>query len=519
MRNQAWIGLVILVAGVWIAYQVGERIAAEDLSSLEFAVVGFACCVASVVILRNWRSGFYMFLVWLLFEDLARKYMGNALLLFFGKDVLCGLTYISLLMAIRKGREQTFRPPFLFFLGLFVWLGVVQMFNQNSPHILYGFLGFKTYFYYMPLMFVGYALIRTDEDLRKFLVASTALAGLIALLGVIQAIVGHSFLNPEVLAPELRDLGKLDKVSPISGQIFSLPSSVFVSAGRFAFFLILASSLTLGTVGYLLLHSKRGRVIAFVSLGLVTTATLFSGSRGALLYVLGTTAALPAAFLWGAPWRWRQAHRMVKAIRRSVIFLGLGLAGFFLLFPEAAAPRIAFYLETLLPSSSAFEIEHRTWDYPIENLMGAFANPNWVLGNGIGTASLGMQYVAKLTGVPAPQIWVEEGFGQLILEMGIVAPFLWVLFTGAILYFGWKTAHGLRQTRFFPIGFAIVWYAFLIFYPVTYGGLNAYQNYVNNAYLWLLIGVLFALPKLQATNPGLASVPPRGRAALGGFEF
>ena len=38
--------------------------------------------------LRDWRNGFYVFLVWLLFEDLVRKFLGNNLAIYFGKDVL-----------------------------------------------------------------------------------------------------------------------------------------------------------------------------------------------------------------------------------------------------------------------------------------------------------------------------------------------------------------------------------------------------------------------------------------------
>ena len=70
------------------------------------------------------------------------------------------------------GVKNSFIPPFLLPLFVFVWLGMIQIFNQNSPHILYGLLGFKLYFYYIPLMYVGYALIRTDEDLRKFLIVN-----------------------------------------------------------------------------------------------------------------------------------------------------------------------------------------------------------------------------------------------------------------------------------------------------------------------------------------------------------
>jgi hypothetical protein len=517
MRNQALIGSSLVVLALWAAWQVGSSIAAEDLRSIEFAALAFIGCVVAVAIIHNWRNGFYFFLVWLLFEDLARKYMGNGPALFFGKDILAALIYISLLVAIRKGREKSFRPPFLLFLSLFFWLGVLQVFNQNSPSIAYGLLGLKLYFFYIPLMFVGYALIRNDEDLRKFLVANALLAGVISLMGIIQAIVGHSFLNPTNLAPELQDLAELDKVTPLTNQVLSLPASVFVSSGRFAFYLIFALILTLGTAGFLLLYTRRNRILTYVVVALVGGATLFSGSRGALMFGLATTFALAAGFLWGAPWRRRQAHRLVKAIRRSFIVAALGFALIFMVFPEEAGSRIAFYSETLLPSSSAYELSHRTWDYPIQNLMGAFNSPNWLFGNGIGTASLGGQYVAKLLGQKQLELWVEEGYGVLIVEMGILAPFLWLLWTGALLYYSWRVVRKLRQTRFFPLGFAIFWYSFVLLYPMTYGGINPYENYVNNAYLWLLIGVLFRLPDILATPADSIVTPAKHR--LGGFQF
>jgi hypothetical protein len=229
--------------------------------------------------------------------------------------------------------------------------------------------------------------------------------------------------------------------------------------------------------------------------------------------------ALGAGFLWGAPWRQRQAHRMIKAIRRSVIVGAIGLALILLLFPQEAGTRIAYYAETLLPGSSAYQGGYRTWDYPIQNLLAVFDGRNWLLGNGIGTASLGMQYVAKLIGQPVPNLWVEEGYGVLIVEMGIIAPFLWILWTAALLYYGWGVVRRLLQTRFFPIAFAIFWFAFLLLYPMTFGGLSAYQNYINNAYLWLLVGILFRLPEIQASTPNLSQAPSTMERARGGFQF
>jgi hypothetical protein len=504
---------------MFIAWQLAQEITSNNIRSLTFAVAGFVAIAAAVTILRNWRSGFYMFLLWMLFEDLFRKYMGNGVALFFGKDILAGLVYISLFTAIRRKREKRFREPFLLFLSFFFLLGLLQVFNPNSPHILYGLLGFKTYFYYIPLMYVGYALIRNDEDLRKFLIANIGLAGLIGALGIAQAILGNSFLNPTRLAPELQDLGNLEKSTPISNQLFSLPDSVFVSSGRYDFFLVLAFILALGTGGYFLLGNLRGRSIVFPAIGIIGVATLLSGSRGAVMFVLISTLALAAGFLWGAPWRQRQAHRMMKVIRHSVIVGAIGFALLLFLFPQEAGSRIAYYTETLLPSSSGYELDNRTWDYPLRNLSDAFDRPNWFLGNGIGTASLGGQYVAKVIGISPLNLGVEEGYGVMIVEMGIIAPFLWILWTASLLYYGWGAVRPLRQTRFFPIALAIFWFAFLLLYPMTFGGIAAFQNYTYNIYFWLLVGVLFRLPEIQASTPSLVPMPSARSRAKGGFQF
>jgi hypothetical protein len=518
-KNQALIGLSVFALAILLAWQLGGEIAANNVRSLEFAGAGFVAAIAVVAILRNWRTGFYLFLVWMLFEDLFRKYMGNGLALFFGKDILAALVYISFFAEVRRGREKRFRPPFFLFLSFFVLLGFLQVFNPNSPHILYGLLGFKTYLYYIPFIYVGYSLIRGDEDLRRFLIFNAAISGFIAGLGIVQAILGNSFLNPAKLAPELQDLGNLEKSTPLTNQVFNLPDSVFVSSGRFDFFLILAFILALGAGGYLLLCNLRGRKIVFLTIGIVGVATLLSGSRGAFMFVLISALGLGAAFLWGAPWRQRQAHRMIKAIRSSLIFGATGLVLILFLFPKEAGSRVEYYTETLLPGRSSYQLENRTWDYPIQNLLSVFSQPNWMLGNGIGTASLGGQYVAKLTGTAPLNIGAEEGYGTLIIEMGIIAPFLWILWTAALLYHGARIIMRLRQTRFFPIAFAIFWFAFLLLYPMTFGGLAAYQNYVYNVYLWILVGILFRLPEIQACTPNLLQLPSAKTRARGGFQF
>jgi len=519
LRNQSLIGFCLLAIGIWLAWQIGGKIATNDLRPLAFLALGIAAFCISLVIIRNWRLGFYFFIVWLLFEDFVRKYLGNNMALFFGKDVLAALTYISLYIDVRRGKEKLFRPPFLLPLLIFIWLAAMQVFNTNSPHFLYGLLGMKVYFFYVPLMYVGYAIVRNDEDLRKILVLNVGLAGVICALGIAQAILGNSFLNPRVLAPELQELGDLDKVTPLTNMIFNLPTSVFVSTGRFAMYLVLSTILILGTVGFLLLYSKKSRTISYVVFGLVGGGVLLSGARSAVVYSAISTFVLIIGFIWGAPWRQREAHRLLKAIRRVSIGAALGLIGVFVLFPQEVAPRLNFYTETLSPDSQAYEGSFRAWDYPVENLELAFTDPNWVWGNGTGTASLGMQYVAKILGTRPPDTWVEEGYGALILEMGILAPVLWIIWSGFLVVSMWRVLLGLRQTRYFPIAFAAFWYAFFLLFPLTFFGLATYQNYVGNAYLWLLVGMFYRLPELLAHSQTKSILSARSATTRGGFAF
>jgi hypothetical protein len=507
MRNQAFVSLALTLLALAVAWEMGGWIAAGTLSNLTLSVVGLVVVAIGIAILRNWRNGFYLFIVWLLFEDLIRKYLGNNMYIYFAKDVLAGLTYVSLYVAIRRGRERIFRPPFLFVFSLFFWLGTLQVFNPLSPSILYGLMGLKIYFYYVPLMFLGYALLRDQEDLQHFLMVNLGLASVISALGIIQAIRGPGFLNPAVLAPEIRELGALEKVTPISHAVLSLPTATFVSSGRFGWYLIFAVTLSLGSAGYLLLHTKRGRKLAYVTIALVSTATMLSGSRGTVVFSVMSALVLGAGFLWGAPWRWRQAHRLAKAIRRSFVAVSLGLAALVLIFPASIGTRWAYYSETLNPDSPSSELANRAWDYPMLNLSLAFTDPHWITGNGIGTASLGVQYVSALLHERPPNVGVESGYGTLIVELGILGPVLWIVWTVGLMLSGWKVVRRLKETSFFPLAFSILWLAFMVLFLFTYGTLAAYENFVLNAYLWVLIGLLYRLPSLLSQPQPVPSTP------------
>src|SRR5262249_7086737 len=71
------LGIGFFVFALLLAYKLSDYIIANDVSSLALAGLAFLACAIVVAILNNWRHGVYFFLTWLLFEDLARKYLGN----------------------------------------------------------------------------------------------------------------------------------------------------------------------------------------------------------------------------------------------------------------------------------------------------------------------------------------------------------------------------------------------------------------------------------------------------------
>jgi hypothetical protein len=496
IRHQALVSLLLGALALWSAYIVSGWISTQQDQMLIFAAMGLGLLIVAFMILRNWRSGFYFFLVWLLFEDLIRKYLSNNMGIYFAKDVLVALTCLSLFLSWRRGKEKLFRPPFLLFLGMFFWFGVIQVFNVYSPSILYGLLGLKLYFYYVPLMFVGYALIRNEEDLQRFFLVNLVLASVISGLGIIQAIIGPTFLNPADLDPQIRALSRLQRTAPLTGEIVNVPSSVFVSAGRYGWYLELAAILALAATGYLVLAKKRGVFITLSAMCMIILAILFSGSRGAMVIIGISALGIAAGFFWGANWRSGQIQKLSRSFALSLFLVAAAVLLAMVAIPHALNSQWAFYSETLSPTSSSSEIGFRTWDYPIQNIYDAISEPHWLVGNGIGTASLGTQYVSQLLHQPPPPIGVENGFGTLIVELGFLGPILWVLWVSALLIAVWRIVRRLKGTRFFPIGFAIWWLLFLILIPMTFGGMPSYQNYVLNAYLWLMVGVLFRLPVL-----------------------
>src|SRR5262249_46970314 len=160
--------------------------------------------------------------------------------------------------------------------------------------------------------------------------------------------------------------------SPISGTLVYRPCATFVSHGRYVDFMQVMWLMVLGFSGYLLLRHRRGRQLAFVALALTTAGSLLSASRGLFMWTLIDAVVVSAAFLWGAPWRQKEVVRVLRTFQRVGIGMVLAVVALILIFPKELSSRLNLYSESLMPGSSASDLGRRTWDYPVQNLLGAF---------------------------------------------------------------------------------------------------------------------------------------------------
>jgi hypothetical protein len=237
---------------------------------------------------------------------------------------------------------------------------------------------------------------------------------------------------------------------------------------------------------------------------LVGLAAMLTGSRGCTVYVGASALFLSAGMLWGAPRRAAETYRLFKAIRRTFIVMALGLSLGTVLFPQAIGAHVEFYAETLDPRSPYYEVSDRAWDYPVKNLSLALTDPDWLLGHGIGTQSLGVQYVARVVGQDVDdsihRFNLENGWALLIFELGVLGPILWLGWSLTFIYAAYQAALRVKGTPLFPVALSILWFAFLLLFPFTFAGFQAFQNFVISAYFWVLAGVLFRLPALSTQN-------------------
>lgn len=448
-------------------------------------IAGFGAVALAPALTRHWETATGVLFAWLVVEDLVRKLAGNDLRVYFVKDLFFALAVVALATSgtglARDLRQATGAAGRV--LGVLVVWAVVLSVPTALEDWRIPVVGLRLDFLYVPLVVAGWRIARDQGRLVRWLTGLALLSGIGSLIGVVQAFVGPSFLAPGV---PVRGLGNLVLVrgTATSGPVYR-PTGTFVDPGRFSSFANVGLALCLAAL-FVTVGGRR-RLVAAATAACGAGVWVSGGRAGFIAAV-----ALIALAVIGGPWA--LGRPSLSRAGGVVLAALMGLAVLSVTAPELLETRLRWYQETLDPRSPTNEWAFRWRSYSGATAGGIFRGG--LVGQGTGRESLGKQYLYE-GGDPADaEIYgyqTEGGYAAVAIEWGVVGLALWVTWTAAWL----ARAHGaVRRRRGDPVAAsAVVLVAWLWFFLVIgfFGGLQGFQNYLANAYFWLLSGVVFGI--------------------------
>lgn len=471
--------------------------------SVPLAAVALLIVVAAFlpVILRDWRLGLWAFFAWLPFEDLIRKYAGNDIRVYAAKDLLFVLAMVSLAVHLRQQRawqDATGRArPFL--LALLGWSAALAVYASVTDWRV-GVLGMRLNFLYVPLVAVGYFLATDRRRLRPTLVVITLVGTATVVLGIVQYVIGPSFLRPSVDTPGLTNLDYFRGFQSAAGsanQVFR-PTGTFADPGRFAAMAVAVVAISLTSFA---VHAGRdrasrwGRRIAVAGIVTGTVGMYVSGGRAPLL--IGLTICV--AFFVGP--RIRGRSRVPRLLGMAAV--AMAAAGLLVLVaPTQAANQVSFYAQSLDPTSEKSEWDWR-WAAYTEGITLGIQKSTW-LGRGAGTHSVGLQYLVGGSeySVKAVGYEVESGWGAVAIELGKIGLALWVIWSIVWSRRLMSSLRALRGRADAQAALPLVAYVLLALFVLFFTGYQSFQNYIVNANIWLMSGIVFGMGAAATRTSG-----------------
>ena len=249
------------------------------------AVWLFAALAAPFAFLavRYWQHALFGVFVLLVFEGALRKWAfpWAQAQIYLVKDVILLAVYLGFMLDSRRNLPAPKGVGFIKIVLVvgFVW-GCLEVLNPNSPSILVGLMGLKSYFLYAPVAFILPYAIKSREHLFVLIRRYIIMAIPVAVLGFIQIMAGPaSSLNVYVSHSEdtpamLAYFGRKD---------FVRTSGTFSYISGYTAFL---NFIALLAIGYNMAHGWRlkNNIIPLLALTLVVGAMFTTGSRGHHLY-------------------------------------------------------------------------------------------------------------------------------------------------------------------------------------------------------------------------------------------
>jgi hypothetical protein len=479
-----WLALVVAMAGM--AYMVTTERYKDLATWFSFGVM----TIASVSVAKNWRIGLVLFFVWSPFEDLVRKSLGNAMIIYFVKDFIIVFTYAAYFLERLREPRNRLKNPIGVPLALWIIWGVVEAFNPSINHAVIAFLGLHMSFLYVPMIFLGYSYLQKENQLKSILLLLTSLGVVVGAVGLLQLVFGLSFLNP-TSAAHLR----LELVRHVGRDEVLRPNGPFVDAGRYAQYLYILLYVALGSALFFrtskeTVYRKWLLLASWVGVVVIGAAGFESGQRA---LVLGWGVTVPALALLSY-WRHFTKGQGIVGLRVPLYLAG-GLLLFYFVQPERVNIAVRWYEQSFGRESG--EYEGRT-SLAMHDLRDAFRTDP-LFGHGTGMSSLGLQYVLREQD-EARLGAVESGPAWLVWEFGIPGMAIWAWWAIGLAVTLALKVKKLNVHRFYWLGATLCVFPAYILLGWFWIGYQVYQNYTTQSLLFFLSGLVIKLPEVEGAE-------------------
>jgi hypothetical protein len=467
----------------------------------EFALL--AAIVAPPVWLAatgRWQATLFFVMVLMVFEGALRKWFFSDLQgpVYFIKDALLLVAFCGFLAVRPKaGAHEPFLKGLNALLTLSFWFFLLEIANPNSPSLLAGIIGFKSYLLYAVLLFiVPYAFVSVT-DLDRKLKAYMLLMIPVVLLGLLQfGLPADHVLNSYVKHDAAADVA-IANFGQVGTQVRT--TGTFSYIGGFSTFVIAMFNLSLA---YVLTRdaNRKLNIVPFALLAASSMAMFTTGSRSVLL---GTIGVLPIVLFLCMRAKLVSGALVVRltiasaVIVAATMFLAGDAVDAFSTRASNSDSAVDRIFSPFTQAISAFEVA------PVFGLgIGVTHNSTWTI--------MGISHYTEAWWLQGSVF--EDEAARVLQEVGLAGFIL--VYAVRFTLLGWAVAmvSRLRTPRFKVLSACIAGFCIL---HLTSSVIN---NPTANLYLWFASGLLFAMYRLDyATPPRLALdklvTLPRARSA------
>jgi hypothetical protein len=453
-----------------------------------WASIAISCLlVLYVAIVINWRLGIYGLIVFIPFCGLPTILLYPApVWTRVLKDIFFVLpAYIGFLRWHVFGQKEGGRfliPPLpICALVLLTVIATLGLLNPALANLMVGLIGLRTWLFYIPMVFLGYHLIRSKAELISISRLMIMMATVPAIFGIVQALLYYSGKREAAYAiygaaayEVTQGFTSFSAVGGANG-LTRLPS-LFTFGLQYSFFLF--TMLPIAAALALAEQSRSARIAARVALAVILMAGFVSGSRAAFV-MMPALLVFTAVLVGGGK---GAARRIIGA----VVLTGLGL----------------FVVTTLLDSKIRSLGMHVLDAANIELLTAlpyefhTAAQAPWLgLGTGMTTGPARVAFTSVTSMDDLGVGGIENYYAKARVELGVPGMIVVIILMVQIALSGYWVRRRVsdRALNYF-VATLTAFFTIVVAYlvkgsPIDYDPLNVY--------FWLFLGMLLNLPRLQ----------------------